>query len=57
MKEDTVKSNHSDNESDSREEIEESPPILKSWSRLYTVVMVNLVFWLLTFYILRRIFE
>jgi len=36
---------------------EEAPPILKNWSRLYTIVMINLVFWLLTFYIIRRIFE
>ena len=35
----------------------DSPPILKSWNRLYTLVMANLVFWLLTFYIIRRIFE
>jgi flagellar biosynthesis/type III secretory pathway M-ring protein FliF/YscJ len=35
----------------------DSPPIMKSWNRLYTLVMANLVFWLLTFYIIRRIFE
>ncbi len=36
---------------------EDSPPIFKNWARLYAVVMINLVFWLLTFYIIRRIFE
>jgi hypothetical protein len=35
----------------------ESPPILKKWSRLYWVVMINLVGWLLVFYTFRRIFE
>jgi len=37
--------------------VEEPPPILKSWPRLYSIVIINLVFWLLTFYIIRRIFE
>ena len=36
---------------------EESPPILKKWSRLYFIVMLNLVFWLLLFFSFRRIFE
>jgi len=36
---------------------EESPPILKRWSRLYMIVMINLVLCLLTFYLIRRIFE
>jgi len=35
----------------------EAPPILKKWSRLYWVVILNLVFWLSTFYLFRRIFE
>jgi len=35
----------------------ESPPILKKWSRLYWIVMLNLIFWLSAFYIFRRIFE
>jgi hypothetical protein len=33
------------------------PPILKSWSRMYLAVIINLIFWLSTFYIIRRIFE
>jgi hypothetical protein len=36
---------------------DEPPPILKHWSRLYSIVMINLLFWLLTFYIIRRMFE
>jgi len=35
----------------------EGPPILKKWSRLYWIVMLNLVFWLTSFFIFRRIFE
>jgi len=35
----------------------EPPPILKRWSKLYWVVMINLVAWLLVFYTFRRIFE
>ena len=38
-------------------ETDSSPPILKSWSRLYTLVIINLVLWLVVFYIIRRIFE
>jgi len=33
------------------------PPVLKRWPRLYGLVMMNLVFWLALFYIIRRIFE
>lgn len=36
---------------------EEPPPVLKKWSRLYLVVMINLVLWLLIFYVFRRLFE
>lgn len=35
----------------------ESPPILKKWKNLYWVVMLNLIGWLIVFYIFRRIFE
>jgi hypothetical protein len=35
----------------------ESPPILKKWSRLYWAVMINLVGWLLIFFIFRKVFE
>ena len=38
-------------------EIEEKPPIMKSWNRLYAVVILNLLFCLTIFYIIRRIFE
>ena len=44
-------------EKNNNHNVEESPPILKSWPRLYTLVLVNLIFWLCTFYIIRRIFE
>lgn len=40
-----------------QQQAEERPPILRRWSRLYVIVMVNLALWLLMFYILRRIFE
>jgi len=35
----------------------ESPPILKKWSRLYWAVMINLIGWLLIFFIFRKVFE
>jgi len=35
----------------------EKPPIMKSWSRLYWAVILNLVFWLTLFYIFRKVFE
>jgi len=38
-------------------EMHENPPILKRWSRLYTLVIANLIFCLILFYIIRRIFE
>lgn len=35
----------------------DTPPILKRWSRLYWLVIINLLFWLSAFYVCRRIFE
>ena len=35
----------------------ENPPILKKWSRLYWAVIINLVTWLLIFYLFRKVFE
>lgn len=35
----------------------ESPPIFKRWSRLYSLVIINLIFWLTFFYILQKVFE
>lgn len=34
-----------------------SPPIFKKWSHLYWVLMINLVGWLLIFYLFRKAFE
>jgi hypothetical protein len=34
-----------------------APPLLGSWRRLYMTVLANLIFWLVVFYIFRRIFE
>lgn len=34
-----------------------NPPVMKSWFRLYTLVIINLVFWLSVFYLFRRMFE
>jgi hypothetical protein len=36
---------------------EEKPPILKTWNRIYLLVILNLIFCLTLFYIIRRIFE
>ncbi len=35
-------------------ELEEAPPVLKSWKNLYLLVLANLIFWilLLTFFTL-----
>jgi sugar phosphate permease len=38
-------------------EREEKPLIFKSWNRLYLLVLLNLIFCLTVFYIIRRIFE
>lgn len=35
----------------------ENPPILKKWSRLYWLVIFNLGFWLLIFFLFRKAFE
>ncbi len=35
----------------------DSPPIFKKWSRIYWIVIINLVGWLLIFYLFRKAFE
>lgn len=57
MEENNVNQKDRDFKDNTKKDIEESPPILNSWSRLYLLVLVNLIFWLFTFYIIRRIFE
>jgi hypothetical protein len=39
------------------QEQSEQPPVLGSWKRLYSLVILNLAFWLLIFYLFRRVFE
>lgn len=35
----------------------DAPPILKKWSRIYWVLIINLAGWLLLFYLFRKVFE
>lgn len=36
---------------------DESPPFLSAWNRLYTLVLLNLVFLIVLFYIFTKVFE
>lgn len=39
------------------EEIEEKPPVFKSWRTLYWLVFLNLVLLIILFYIFTKVFE
>ncbi len=44
-------------QTEARTKPDETPPILKSWNRLYALVFFNLVFLILIFYAFTRIFD
>jgi len=47
-----------ENERIEKEEIDqEKPPLLASWKRLYTVVLLNLVLLILLFYLFTKAFD
>ena len=47
-----------ENERIEKEEIDqEKPPILSSWKRLYTVVLLNLALLIFLFYLFTKTFE
>ena len=37
--------------------VEEAPPILGSWNRLYALVLIELVLCILLFYLFERVFS
>jgi hypothetical protein len=40
-----------------KEDDQEKPPILSSWNRLYTVVLLNLALLIALFYLLTKAFD
>ncbi len=40
-----------------KEKDQEKPPILSSWNRLYTVVLLNLALLILLFYLFTKAFD
>jgi hypothetical protein len=42
---------------EAREIKEEKPPILSSWKRLYTLVLLNLLLLIVLFYLFTKIFD
>jgi hypothetical protein len=42
---------------DKTEPEEESPPFLKSWNNIYSLVFLNLVVLIILFYIFTKVFE
>jgi hypothetical protein len=43
--------------SEKKNKDQEKPPILSSWNRLYTVVLLNLAFLIILFYLFAKAFE
>ena len=41
----------------SNDDVDNQPPILKTWNRLYTIVILNLAFLIVLFYIFSKVFE
>lgn len=42
---------------ENKEKDQEKPPILSSWNRLYTVVLLNLALLILLFYLFTKTFD
>lgn len=42
---------------ENKDEDQEKPPPLSSWKRLYTVVLLNLAFLIILFYLFTKVFE
>ncbi|MBN2413102.1 hypothetical protein JXQ31_15555 [candidate division KSB1 bacterium] len=45
------------NQSNNFDTTEERPPVLSSWNKLYAVVLFNLVFLIVIFYLFTKIFS